>query len=229
MRFLGLGKVSWALAIWTAVGTVMVLGAQPLRRPGAGGSTRPSAEDAGGVRSAVRPAVVARKITGVARRDRVMTPQYSTSVSRGTEPAREWGAVALQYETQPEWIDELTVRFFVLGVIPKDGRNAYSFYRREVTYIDVKKGRNHVADMYLRPSALERFGLVAAVAAEIVVNGEVVAQLSESSMGDQIPPDWWKNEKVLKSESMTIRDGYLINRHESPFAYINVDDHEAIK
>lgn len=158
-----------------------------------------------------------------------MTPQYNTSVSRGTKPAREWGMVTVEYATLPEWLDEVTVSFYVMAMMAKDGRNAYTLYRKDVTYLDVEQDRSHVADAYLLPSGLERFGQVVAVAVEITVKGELVAQQSETALRDALPVDWWKNEKVVKSEAVTIRDGYLLNRRESPFAFINIDDYEAIK
>jgi hypothetical protein len=56
-----------------------------------------------------------------------------------------------------------------------------------------------------------------------------VAQQSETAIRDTLPVDWWKSEKVVKSEAVTARDGYLLSRKESPFVFINIDDYEAIK
>jgi len=137
--------------------------------------------------------------------------------------------ISAAYETQPEWIDELTVTFYVLSLVNSQGKTAYSLYRRDVRYMDVKRGRDHIADVYLRPSALERYGEVVAVGVEFTVKGEVVAELGESSLGNQIPAKWWKDPKIVKSEVVTQRDGYLLTRVESPFGWINSDDYEAIK
>ena len=201
--------------------------AQAVRQPGLP-LPAPEAGGAAGVESG-RGAISIRKVTGVNRRDRMMTPQYTTSVSRGSKPPREWGMVTVEYASQPEWLDEVTVNFYVLSMVSKNGRNVYSLYRKDVTYVDVKQDRLHVADVYLMPSALERFGPVAAVAVDISVKGERVAQQSETAIRDTLPVDWWKSEKVVKSEAVTARDGYLLSRKESPFVFINIDDYEAIK
>lgn len=173
--------------------------------------------------------IAIRRIHGLGRKGIVLTPQFQTSVARGAKPPREWGMVMVQYESAPEWIDELTVTFYAMSVINKDGKNAYSLYRRDVHYMDVARDRDHLADVYLRPSALERYGEIVAVAVEIQVKGEVVAELGETSMGAQIPAQWWKDPKVVKSEVVTPREGYMLNRMESPFGWINSDDYEAIK
>ena len=41
--------------------------------------------------------------------------------------------------------------------------------------------------------------------------------------------DWWKDERVIDSDLVSKRAGYLLNKKESPFELINMADYEWIK
>jgi hypothetical protein len=170
-----------------------------------------------------------RKLTGLSTKSRVFTPSFSTDVGRGVNRAREWQAVTVTYDTAPEWLDELQIQFFVLSVMrdPETKRNVYSLYRNTVRYIDIEQGRNHMAVVFLRPTALLRHGEPVAVAAVFSLDGKVVEEVSDEET--KLPEKWWKNPLVTDSEATTIRDGYLLDRSKSPWALINPDDYEVIK
>jgi hypothetical protein len=170
-----------------------------------------------------------RKLTGLSTKSRVFTPSFSTDVGRGVNRAREWQAVTVTYDTAPEWLDELQIQFFVLSVMrdPETKRNVYSLYRNTVRYIDIEQGRNHMAVVFLRPTALLRHGEPVAVAAVFSLDGKVVEEVSDEET--KLPEKWWKNPLVTDSEATTIRDGYLQDRSKSPWALINPDDYEVIK
>jgi hypothetical protein len=196
--------------------SVMDFGVLAQGRPGAGEEPR-------------RPVVSVRRLTGTGNRAEVLTPYYDSSYGRSSRPAREWHRILVEYDSYPDWIDDLTIAFYAISVRADGGQNRYTYYRREVRYMDIERDTGHRAVAYLRPSAVERYGDVVAAAVEFIVDGEVVAMESDSRLRDALPPDWWKNERVVKSELVTIREGYLLNRLESPFAYVNIDDYEAIK
>jgi hypothetical protein len=170
-----------------------------------------------------------RKLIGLGKRARVYTPSFSTDVGRGINAAKEWHAVTVTYDTAPEWIDELLIQFYVLGIMksPETGRNTYSLYKTAVRYIDIEKGRNHTAVAFLRPAAIKRYGDPIAVAAVFTLDGEVVAELSDEST--QLPEKWWRNPLVTDSKDVIVRDGYLMDRSKTPWAVINSDDYEVIK
>jgi hypothetical protein len=169
------------------------------------------------------------KLVGLGNKARAFTPSYTTDIGRGIGRAKEWRSVLLTYDTAPEWIDELLIQFYVLGMTrdPKTKQNVYSLYKMAVWYLDIAEGRNHLATVYLRPAALERYGEPVAVAAVVTLDGEVVAEISDEST--KLPADWWKNPKVTDSQATTTRDGYLLDRSKSPWALINPDDYEVIK
>ncbi len=170
-----------------------------------------------------------RKLTGLGKKARVFTPSFSTDVGRGVNRAREWQSISVSYDTAPEWIDELLIQFFALGVMrdPETKRNVYSLYKTSVRYIDIEQGRNHTAVAFLRPAAIMRYGNPVAVAAVFNLEGEVVGEVSDE--GAKLPEEWWKNPLVTDSDATTVRDGYLLDRAKSPWALINPDDYEVIK
>jgi len=167
-----------------------------------------------------------RKVTGVGQGAVLKTPEYRSTVPRGTKPAKRWGVLTVTYDTAPEWIDELTIQYYALALITERGKKAYSLYKNAVRCQDIEEGRAHLSAMFLRPSALKRYGDVIAVAVEIILEGKVVAEATE---GDRMPAQWWKNPAVTEREDVTQRGGYLLTRSESPFALVNIDDYEYIR
>jgi hypothetical protein len=143
----------------------------------------------------------------------------------------EWSKIEVEYDTAPKWIDLLTVKFHVMTVETVDGKPAYSIFRETVDYLDIAQGRGHLAAAYLRPRTVERYGVPAVVHIEFLVAGEVVDQVDEldPSMRNQIKADWYKNDAVLQSEFVKVRDGYLLDRASTPFDLVNSDTHEVIR
>jgi len=109
-----------------------------------------------------------------------------------------------------------------------EGEQKYSIFSTTVQYSDIKADRNHVGTAFLHPTAVERFGEIVAVAVEILSAGQVIAQEGDVR-GKTIPPDWWRNPEVTGNANVTARNGYLLDRSNSPFASIYMDDYEFIK
>jgi len=172
-----------------------------------------------------------RDFTGVGNRAMVKTPVFNTTAERGVRSPQDWQRLLLEYEVLVPWIDEMTVQFFVLSMIrdPETGDNLYSMFRRNIRYVDLQGGRDRLrrADAFLRPAALARFGRVVAAAAIMVIAGEVVAAPQDVSI--ELPESWWENPLVVDSPSLTMRDGYLLDRSETPWSVINYDDAEFIR
>jgi len=164
---------------------------------------------------------------GVGRRSLVSGPQYRTNVARGVKPPEEWSRIQVTYDTAPEWIDELTFQYFVLTEREQDDAKAYSLFKNTVRYADIEQGRDHMSTVFLRPSTVKRYGLPVAIAVEIRLKGEVIAEAAEAEI--KVPEQWWRNPAVTQNEGVTTRDGYLLDRSQSPFALINIDDYEVIK
>lgn len=170
-----------------------------------------------------------RRFIGVGPRARATTPIYQTNLGGGVKRAQEWHVVSVLYDTVPEWMDDLLVQFHVLTVKPdpQTRSNVYSLFKKSVRYGDIERGRDHRAMAFLRPAATKRFGDVVASAAVLTVNGTIVDEQSETET--DLPEFWWRNPRVLDSPSLTVREGYLLNRMESPWMLVNPDDYEVIK
>lgn len=151
---------------------------------------------------------------------KVKTPDYQVKPAQPTQRMREWYKVELVYETEPEWMDEVSITYYVVvkAKQPQPGRSAFTLFKGDVTYINIEKGR-HKSDIYLHPSTLARFGDVERVAALVNTGGRLVAMdgLPSGSTSSR----WW--------EQLAPQEGYLLNRMQTPFAMINFDDYEAIK
>jgi hypothetical protein len=217
------GFFTWAMAAACGVWIAGQAAAQ---------QSAPARQGAPAARQA-RPAVSAEKslkikeFMGVGRRGLTKTPEYKSNVNRGAGQPKEWAKIAVPYETYAEWLDEVTFEFWVLSLVKEDGQNAYSLYKATVRYADVAEGGNHLCTMFLRPAAIERFGMVAAAAVEVSIGGTVVDEASESEI--DVPEKWWRNPKVVESAQVKVREGYLLERSESPWALINIDDYEVIR
>lgn len=171
-----------------------------------------------------------RRFIGTGPRARATTPVYQSSAGGGVRRAQDWHVVSVIYESAPEWMDDLLVEFHVMTMMPDPAeprRNLYSLYKKTVRYVDIEQGRDHRAMAFLRPAAVKRFGNVVASAAVLAVEGKVVDEQSETAV--DLPESWWRNPLVLDSPALTVREGYLLNRMESPWALINPDDYEVIK
>ena len=152
-----------------------------------------------------------RKMTPVKEK----TPTFETSV-RGQAPVRrpDWWRVVIDFETAPDWIDELEFTYYVY-MKDQSNKNAEMMFRGAVTYVNVPRGK-HQSDMFLHPNTLARLGSVEQVAVVVKNRGAVVASESTAKT-----PNWWERFPPI--------DGVLLNRSQTPFAYIDYDSFNAIK
>jgi hypothetical protein len=170
-----------------------------------------------------------RRVEGLARSNLVRTPEFRHNLPGGTKPTQEWVEIKTTFDTSPEWIDEVVFQYYVLTYSRKEKEGPYSFYQASVRYGDVEKGRNHLSTMYIPPSAVKRYGFPVAIGVEVSVNGKVVDVVSDRDNSVRVDDGWWKNPNVIGKEAVIARQGCLLNRKESPFALVNIDDHEVIR
>jgi len=197
----------------------------------AGAATeRAFAQGAAGQRMAPADQIRVRRFIGV-RNTRSATPVYQTNQGGGVKRAQDWYVISVIYDSAPDWIDDLLVQFHVLTMKPdpQTRQNVYSLFKKQVRYGDIERGRDHRAMAFLRPAAVKRYGDVVASAAILTVEGTVVDEQSETSI--DLPEFWWRNELVLNNPrvELTVREGYLLNRKESPWMLVTPDDYEVIK
>lgn len=147
--------------------------------------------------------------------DTMRTPEYNVNGVQNRAGRREWLVIATQYETKPEWIDELTFTYYVL-FNDEEARPPYKLFRGEVTYTNIKEDR-HMSRMYMHPSILERYDEPEYVGLEVKYEGRIVGRVSEPQANER----WWERFSPV--------EGFVLNRTQTPFAFINIETLEAIK
>jgi hypothetical protein len=169
-----------------------------------------------------------RRFNALGARQKVRTPSDRTS----SRP-REWVEIRTVYDMrEPEWIDEIVFRYHVMTMIMEGAERRYSLFQTTVRYADIQRGVNRNSTVFLRYPAVERFGEVVAAGVEILYEGEPIAEMSEEDGGRFPVPageKWYRNPVVLDSPSVTRREGYLLNRAQSPWKHVAMDDYEHIK
>lgn len=205
----GAGFVVCFIFLFIAAAAWAQVGPRPLQKP----------------ESKATDAVRIRKFVGAGRQVLEKTPEYRSSGGSAMKPRGDWAQISVTFDTEPEWIDELVFQYYVMTLKVVQGKRTYSLFKASVKYGDVERGRNHLSCVYLRPNTLKRYGDVVAAAVEILQNGKIVAAESQTE-GVSLPDQWWTNPDVVGKEFVTVRDGYLLERSQTPFAFINVDDYE---
>ncbi len=149
----------------------------------------------------------------------VQAPRISISgVGSGRRNLR-WLEVRTQYEVRPDWLDEATFTYYIVmrNRNPGQGESEYNMFQGEVTYMNIRRGRDLQSTVYLHPSTLERYGDVFRTAVVVRSQGRILAIESEPRADDR----WW--------ERLPPSTGYVLNRNQTPFAVVNPDDYEMIK
>lgn len=147
------------------------------------------------------------------------TPEY-TARTRGTlrERIRDWGEIVCQYETQPEFINELEFTYYVI-MRTKNPREPFVLLKGSITYVYIAKGRTQ-STMYLHPSVLERFGTVEGIAVEIRAGGRLIAVETDGPRG---------RDYQQAVQQLPTRDNHVLPPSQTPFAMLGFDNNEMVK
>ena len=176
-----------------------------------GSSVQPAAKAAG------EEGAVIRKMESTGPNTRVKTPKFNNDANEPQAKAENWARISVQYETDVEWTDALEFRYMVLVKHPKT--SAFSMFPVAVTYIDIPKGKRHTSTVFLRPNTLKRYGNVEWAGVKIYLKGKdapvAVAQMPND------PRPW--------TAKFTTKAGVLLNRDQTPFAQVAIDNYETIK
>lgn len=179
-----------------------------------GSSVQPAAKAAG------KEGAVIRKMESTGPNTRVKTPKFNNDANEPQAKAENWARISVQYETDVEWTDALEFRYMVIVKHPKT--SAFSMFPVAVTYIDIPKGKRHTSTVFLRPNTLKRYGNVEWAGVKIYLKGKdtpvAVAQMPND------PRPW-----TAKLPKLTTKNGVLLNRDQTPFAQVAIDNYETIK
>ncbi len=150
--------------------------------------------------------------------DTVRAPQYQVRAGQAPRRTREWLQVRTEFQTSPEWIDEMTFTYHIVlrNRRPAEGEPEFRLFRGESSYINIARTRDGQSTVFLHPSTVERFGEMVQVGVVITSGGRVVAMESNPTREGR----WW--------EQLTPQTGMVLNRRDTPFAMVNFDDFEAV-
>lgn len=158
--------------------------------------------------------------------EKVGSPDYTVSVRGlrsppGTSGRVEWLRVYAEYDTAPNWIDEITFTFYVVlrgnaDDLP-EGADQSNLFSGSVTYIHVPKARRMVADLFLDPNTLARYGEPTHSAVVVTINGQPAAGQANPQIAPNTPRQnfWW--------EQRTPNAVPLLSRKETPFIMVDHD------
>lgn len=155
------------------------------------------------------------KLKGAPEGKPAKSPIYKVSVGTQNSSTVTWWQGVVEFETSPEWIDEVEFTFYAFVPANPSAKETEKLYRSTVTYVNVPKGK-YVADCFLHPNILKRYGKPEQTAVIVKINGAIVAQASTSAT-----PNWWDRFSPI--------DGILLNRGQTPFALVDYDLYPTIK
>lgn len=166
--------------------------------------------------AAPRVPVVIRNVESQA----VATPVYEVK-GPAQQPVRgKWLHVYAEYDTEAEWVDELTFTFYVGFKGKTKEAPPASVFKGEVTQVHIAAGKRHVVDMYVHPRLIQRYGEPGPVAIEVKAKDGRV--LGTAGKPEPTQP-WWNNPQYTM-----VTDG-LLNRSQTPFALVDIESQEIIK
>jgi len=154
------------------------------------------------------------QITKISK-DFIPSPDYGIGRYRPAANER-WLEVEVEFNSAPEWTDELTVKYYVLF----NGR----LLTGEVTHTNIAGGLNRSV-MYILPGAVARFAgnrpllpnMIQNIAIQILQGGAVKDELSVA----RGPGQWFAALPPIT--------GFVLNKNETPFAALYWDRYPQIK
>jgi hypothetical protein len=150
-----------------------------------------------------------------------LTPAYSFNFGPVEHPqpkSEQWLEVEVNFESNVDWTDELTVKYYILL--------AGECLTGEVTHIDIPRGRDLYSVMYVSPRTIARIlnnrSLTSLdiqdVGIQLVSKGQVLTTKSYKAPGEE---QWWQNQQQVT--------GKVLNKNQTPFAPLIWDRYEQIK
>jgi len=128
---------------------------------------------------------------------------------------KQWLMMEVTFQTEPDWADEITLKYYVLMGRGKDTQ----LFTGEATHLNVSRGNRHYSAMFVHPSTIDRFGSgkVEAVAVQMYYQGRLVDQASDPAARQR----WW--------EQYQPKAGYLLKPSDSPWSVVAHKRYEAYK
>ena len=158
------------------------------------------------------------KVNNIRQQQR-RAPDYggsgTTLGGQGMWSNQPWMYFEVDFSSDPEWADDVTLRFYVLMQYGRQNK----MFTGEVTHVNVKKGSHHYSAMFMHPSTVERYGQgkVEAVAVRLEHQGRLMDEASDKPTKAR----WW--------ETVTPVPGFLLKPLQTPWSVIAFTRFEAEK
>ena len=147
----------------------------------------------------------------------VKTPEYQVTGGQNKRyKIGTWLEFEIEFETKPEEIDELTFTFTALI----EGK----LLTGEVSYVNVAKGKDHFAVMYLSPKSIEKLTGGKTLSPAGIQNVWVKVERQGMQLDPQIA-----SHKPGAIPNAAKLSGLLLNKSQTPFAPLYYDRYEEIK
>ena len=159
----------------------------------------------------------------------IPTPAINANSSLDLSPRggklRYWIRLSVDFDTLPEWIDEVKASGYIVMQDQKD-KKVWALLRGNHSMVNVAKGQRHHCVFYLHPQVAARFNAEWLYAAIVLKAGDTERVVTMTKPGAPKLADptmrWWE-----KTESLKVLDrDRLLARWETPFACLNYDDYE---
>ena len=158
------------------------------------------------------------KLEAIGQNTKVRTPEFKSDADEVQAQVKDWARVTAHYATEADWTNELEFRYMVLVQHPKT--LAYTMFPATVSYIEIPKGKRHASTVFLRPNTLARYGNVVWAGVKVYIKGKDVP-VATTQMPEKDLNPW--------TASVNSRDGVLLNRSQTPFAMVAINNYETIK
>lgn len=159
-----------------------------------------------------------------------LAPRYSMEGKNiSSDQSKKWLVVEATLETEPDWADEITLKFHVVANYGAGAKNApqdgFDILSTAVTVVNVPKGRKSLVPVFLDANTVKKYSpagvheFVPQVAVQVYYKGRL--QDTYWMTGVQKGVQFWENKPS--------RSGILLNLMQSPWSPAYVDYYEQVK
>lgn len=146
----------------------------------------------------------------------VKTPEYQVTGANKRSKLGSWLEFEIEFETKAEEIPELTFTF----TAQIEGK----LLTGEVTYVNIAKGREHYAVMYISPKSIEKLTGGKTLTGAGIQN--VWVKVEKDGVNLDPPMASFKAGPIPNAAKLP---GLLLNKSQTPFAPLYYDRYEEIK
>lgn len=151
--------------------------------------------------------------------EQIETPLYNVRGPNQQPTRKKWVRLYAEFDAEPDWSDDLTFNFYLAVRGKAETAPPFSVFKGAVSYVNVPKGRRHMAEVFVHPVMFERYGEPGPIALEVRQGGRLIAQ---SGKPEPATP-WWNDPRYIPQE------GALLDRSRSPFALLDPESQLMIK